>query len=126
MTTLTYEEKLGFFAAGKRLRRFRGTLRASGQSACDACGSSLPSYLHGLRDMATGKDYFVGGNCLIRLNQMLALERPYVRSNLASAYLRSRGVPDRAILAPPPPADVSVPHPCCIHGKPENGTSEVA
>lgn len=67
MTTLSYEERLAFFAEGKRLRRFRGYLRSPGDTTCDACGSSLPSYLHALRDVGASRDYFVGGNCFVRL-----------------------------------------------------------
>ncbi len=52
MTSTTYEERLWLFAQGKRLRRFRGLLRAPRDTYCDACGSSLPSHLFGLRDMA--------------------------------------------------------------------------
>jgi hypothetical protein len=98
MTTLTYEEKLAFFAYGKRLRRFRGYLRAPSHTTCDACGSSLPSYLHALRDIGAAKDYFVGGNCFVRLHQLGVLERPYVRASIATAYLRSRGQQDELHL----------------------------
>ena len=93
MTTLTYEEKLGFFAAGKRLRRFRGVLRAPGDTSCDACGSSMPNFLYGLRDLVETRDYFVGANCFQRLRQLGAFEQPYVRMSIATAYLRSRGAP---------------------------------
>ena len=98
MTTFTYEEKLVSFADGKRLRRFRGYLRAPSNTTCDACGSTLPSYLHALRDIGAGKDYFVGGNCYVRLHQLGVLERPYVRASIATAYLQR---PRRAGRAPP-------------------------
>ena len=91
MTTLSYEERLAFFAEGKRLRRFRGYPRSPGDTTCDACGSSLPSYLHALRDIGAGRDYFVGGNCFIRLWQSGVIERPYVRASIATAYLKARG-----------------------------------
>ena len=91
MTTLSYEERLAFFAEGKALRRFRGYLRSPGDTTCDACGSSLPSYLHALRDVGAGRDYFVGGNCFVRLWQSGVVERPYVRASIATAYLKARG-----------------------------------
>jgi hypothetical protein len=108
MTTLTYEEKLAFFAYGKRLRRFRGYLRAPSHTTCEACGSSLPSYLHALRDIGAGKDYFVGGNCFVRLHQLGVLERPYVRASIATAYLRARGQQDELHVSFRPPAPTSV------------------
>ena len=98
MTTMTaYEERLQGFAKGKRLRRFRGMLRLPRDTTCDACGSALPNYLYGLRDMETRKDYFVGSNCLARLSQMLVLERPFVRANITSAYLAARGIPEHSV-----------------------------
>ena len=36
--TATYEERLWLFACGKRLRRFRGLLRAPRVTFCDASG----------------------------------------------------------------------------------------
>ncbi len=93
MTTIDYEQRLITFAEGKRLRRFRGALRAPGDTRCDACGSSLPSFLYGLRDLARGRDYFVGRNCFLRLKQLGAFEHPYVRMSIATAYLRARGAP---------------------------------
>ncbi len=93
MTSFSYEERLAGFAEGKRLRRFRGVLRAPGNTACDACGSSLPSFLYGLRDLAEHRDYFVGANCFVRLRQLGAYEQPYVRMSIATAYLRARGAP---------------------------------
>jgi hypothetical protein len=93
MTTLGYEERLVEFATGKRLRRFRGVLRAPGDTSCDACGSSMPNFLYGLRDLVESRDYFVGANCFQRLRQLGAFEQPYVRMSIATAYLRSRGAP---------------------------------
>ena len=93
MTTIDYEQRLLAFADGKRLRRFRGALRAPGDSRCDACGSSLPSYLYGLRDLVSGNDYFVGSNCFQQLKQLGVYEHPYVRMSIANAFLRARGAP---------------------------------
>jgi hypothetical protein len=93
MTSASYEEQIAAFAEDKRLRRFRGVLRASGRTACDACGSSLPSFLYGVRDLRGGRDYFVGASCFTQLKQLGAFEAPYVRMSIATAYLRSRGAP---------------------------------
>ncbi len=110
MNTTTYEERLSQFVQGKRLRRFRGMLRTPRNTFCDACGSSLPSYLLGLRDMETRRDYFVGANCTSRLSQMLVLERPYVKADIVAAYLLARSTPEKAELSPPagPQADEPV------------------
>lgn len=93
MTNPSYEEQIAAFAEQKRLRRFRGVLRASGQTACDACGSVLPRFLYGVRDLRGGRDYFIGANCFTQLKQLGAFEAPYVRMSIATAYLRSRGAP---------------------------------
>src|SRR5947209_16551611 len=93
--TATYEERLWLFAQGKRLRRFRGLLRTPRDTYCDACGSSMPSHLFGLRDMETKRDYFVGANCMSRLSQMLVIERPFVRADIFTAYVMARNVPEK-------------------------------
>ena len=98
MTGLTYEERLASLAERKRLRRFRRYLRAPGDMTCDSCGSSLPSYLHALRDVGAGRDHFVGGNCFVRLWQLGVVERSYVRASIATAYLKASGKPDELRL----------------------------
>jgi len=114
--TTTYEERLYLFARGKRLRRFRGLLRAPRDTFCDACGSSQPSHLYGLRDMDTKNDYFVGANCMARLSQMLVLERPFVKADIVSAYSLARNIPEKLKL-PHQPNLEDPDHPCCIHGR---------
>jgi hypothetical protein len=123
MTTMTYEERLLAFAEGKRLRRFRGMLRMPRDTTCDACGSALPNYLYGLRDMEARRDYFVGANCFARLSQMLVLERPFVRANITSAYLAARGIPEE-VASPHQPRLDDPCHPCCIHGRNGDGHGE--
>ena len=120
MTTMIYEERLRAFAQGKRLRRFRGMLRFPCDTTCDACGSALPNYLYGLRDMEARRDYFVGANCLARLSQMLVLERPFVRANITSAYLAARGLPEELTLPHQPGLDGHV-HSCPIQGRNGDG-----
>ena len=114
--TATYEERLWLFARGKRLRRFRGLLRAPRVTFCDACGSSMPSHLYGLRDMDTKNDYFVGANCMARLSQMVVLERPFVKADIVSAYSLARNIPEKLKLPHQPDLE-SADHPCCIHGR---------
>ena len=92
---LTYEERLWAFAQGKRLRRFRGLLRAPRSTYCDACGSTLPNHLFGLRDMDTKTDYFVGGNCMARLSLMLVVERPFVKADIVAGYVQARNMPEK-------------------------------
>jgi hypothetical protein len=86
------------FARDKRLRRFRGMLRAPRDTYCDACGSSMPNHLFGLRDMDTKRDYFVGANCMSRLSQMLVLERPFVKADIVAAYVLARNMPEKLKL----------------------------
>jgi hypothetical protein len=95
---LTYEEKLWVFVQGKRLRRFRGLLRSPRSTYCDACGSTQPSHLYGLRDMETKKDFFVGASCMAKLSLMLVVERPFVKSDIIGAYVMARGVPEKLCL----------------------------
>ena len=94
----TYEDRLWTFAQGKRLRRFRGLLRAPRSTYCDACGSTLPNHLYGLRDMDAKRDYFVGANCMARLSLMLVLERPFVKADIIAAYVQARNVPEKLRL----------------------------
>ena len=91
MTTPGYEEQLTEFAEGKRLRRFRGMVRNPKDPYCDACGSVLPSFLWGLKDMDADRDYFVGQSCLAAISRMHLIERPFVRASIKEAFERARG-----------------------------------
>ncbi len=91
MTTNGYEERLEAFVEGKRLRRFRGMIRNPRDPYCDACGSVLPSFLWGLRDMDADRDYFVGQSCLAAISRMHLIERPFVRASIKEAFDRTRG-----------------------------------
>ena len=64
MTTTYYEERLRAFAEGKRLGRLAKAVRDPEDGVCDACGSTLPRILFGLRDTVSDRHYFVGQNCL--------------------------------------------------------------
>jgi len=59
-----YETKLREFAEGKRLGRLTNTVPCSRDDRCDACGSTQPRTLLGLKDSVNGRYYFVGQNCL--------------------------------------------------------------
>ena len=50
MTTTYYEERLRTFSKGKRLGRLAKAVRDPEDGSCDACGSTLPRTLFGLRD----------------------------------------------------------------------------
>ena len=59
-----YEERLRAFVEGKRLARLTRVVRDRPAAFCDACGSTLPRTLFGLKDVSTGRYFFVGQNCL--------------------------------------------------------------
>src|SRR5437660_10419256 len=59
-----YDATLEQFARGKRLARLAKYVRARSDDRCDACGSTLPRLLFGLKDAQTERCYFVGQNCL--------------------------------------------------------------
>jgi hypothetical protein len=48
--------------------------------------------------MDTRVDYFVGANCMARLSLMLVVERPFVKSDIITAYVQARGVPEKLRL----------------------------
>ncbi len=86
MTTSTYEERLRTFAEGKRLGRLAKAVRDPEDGLCDACGSTLPRTLFGLRDTASGRHYFVGQNCLACLQEMGLVARARYRQSAEVAY----------------------------------------
>src|SRR5207245_9684762 len=59
-----YEERLSAFVEGKRLARLTRVVRDRPGAFCDACGSSLPRTLFGLKEVSSGRYFFVGQNCL--------------------------------------------------------------
>lgn len=102
MTSQGYEERIDGFADGKRLRRFRGMIRNPRDPYCDACGSVLPSFLWGLRDMETGRDYFVGQSCFAAISRLHHIERPFVKASIKEAFERTRGARDARQEEPEP------------------------
>ncbi len=88
MTTTYYEERLRDFAEGKRLGRLAKAVRDPEDGVCDACGSTLPRTLFGLRDTVSDRHYFVGQNCLAWLLEMGMVARARYRHSAEVAYRR--------------------------------------
>ncbi len=88
MTTTYYEERLRDFAEGKRLGRLAKAVRDPEDGMCDACGSTLPRTLFGLRDTVSDRHYFVGQNCLAWLLETGLVARARYRHSAEVAYRR--------------------------------------
>jgi len=88
MTTMYYEERLRAFAEGKRLGRLAKAVRDPEDGVCDACGSTLPRTLFGLRDTVNDRHYFVGQNCLSWLLETGLVARARYRQSAEVAYRR--------------------------------------
>ncbi len=88
MTTTYYEERLRAFAEGKRLGRLAKAVRDPEDGVCDACGSTLPRTLFGLRDTVSDRHYFVGQNCLAWLLETGLVARARYRHSAEVAYRR--------------------------------------
>ena len=88
MTTTYYEGRLQAFAEGKRLGRLAKAVRDPENSVCDACGSTLPRTLFGLRDTESDRHYFVGQSCLSWLLEAGLVARARYRQSAEVAYRR--------------------------------------
>ena len=88
MTTTYYEERLRTFAEGKRMGRLAKAVRDPEDGVCDACGSTLPRTLFGLRDTVSDRHYFVGQNCLACLLETGLVARARYRQSAEVAYRR--------------------------------------
>ncbi len=88
MTSTYYEERLRAFADGKRLGRLAKAVRDPENGVCDACGSTLPRTLFGLRDTVSDRHYFVGQNCLAWLLEAGLVARARYRHSAEVAYRR--------------------------------------
>jgi len=82
----TYEQKLTGFAQGKRLNRLSRPVRDRADAFCDACGSTQPRTLYPLKELDTGRHYFVGDSCLKELMKLSAIPRRYGRESGQLAY----------------------------------------
>ena len=76
------------FARGKRLARLAKYVRARPDDGCDACASTLPRLLFGLKDFQTERCYFVGQNCLTWLLEARLVARARFRESCEIAYER--------------------------------------
>jgi|SRR5256712_4505837 len=83
-----YEAALDQFARGKRLARLAKYVRARSDDRCDACGSTLPRLLFGLKDAQTERCYFVGQNCLNWLLESGLIAHARFRQTSETAYER--------------------------------------
>jgi hypothetical protein len=81
-----YETRLIAFAEGKRLARLSRVVKERG--VCDACGSTLPRVLFGLRETVSGRHYFLGQNCLAWLLERRLVARARYRESAEVAYRR--------------------------------------
>ena len=88
MTSTYYEDRLRAFAEGKRLCRLAKAVRDPEDSVCDACGSTLPRTLFGLRDTVSDRYYFVGQNCLSWLLETGRVAKARYRHSAEVAYRR--------------------------------------
>ncbi|MDP2674446.1 MAG: hypothetical protein Q8Q00_06020 [Dehalococcoidia bacterium] len=88
MTSTCYEERLRAFAEDKRLGRLAKAVRDPEDGSCDACGSTLPRTLFGLRDTVSGRHFFVGQNCLSWLLETGLVARARYRQSAEVAYRR--------------------------------------
>ena len=88
MTMTYYEERLRAFADGKRLGRLAKAVRDPEDGVCDACGSTLPRTLFGLRDTVSERHYFVGQSCLSWLLETRLVARARYRQSAEVAYRR--------------------------------------
>jgi hypothetical protein len=81
-----YEIRLIAFAEGKHLARLSRVVKERG--VCDACGSTLPRVLFGLRETVSGRYYFLGQNCLAWLLEQRLVARARYRESAEVAYRR--------------------------------------
>ncbi len=63
-------------------------MRDPEDGVCDACGSTLPRTLFGLRDTVSDRHYFVGQNCLSWLLETGLVARARYRHSAEVAYRR--------------------------------------
>ena len=83
-----YEAALQEFARGKKLARLARFVRARPGDRCDACGSTLPRLLFGLKDTQAERFYFLGQNCLNWLLEAGLVARARFRHSSEIAYER--------------------------------------
>lgn len=82
----TYESRLNNFADGKTLIRLAHQVCDRADARCDACGSTQPRILNGLRDPDSDRYFFVGDTCLKELMNRRVISRGYGRNSGPAAY----------------------------------------
>lgn len=82
----TYEEKLTSFAEGKRLLRLPRPIRDRADTFCDACGSVLPRTLYALKDLHSGRHFFLGDTCLKEVAKLGVVLRRFAKESGPAAY----------------------------------------
>ena len=82
----TYEQKLTLFVQGKRLLRLQRPIRDRADASCDACGSTQPRTLYPLKELDSGRHYFVGDSCLKELMKLGVIPKRYGRESGQVAY----------------------------------------
>src|SRR6266542_4003682 len=98
--TSGYEAALEQFAYPKRLARLAKFVHARSDDRCDACGSTLPRLLFGLKDAQTERCYFVGQNCLNWLLETGLVARARFRQSSEIAYEREMKLRRNGDLVP--------------------------
>ena len=68
------------------MNRLGRPVRDRADAFCDACGSSQPRILYGLKDKHGDRYYFVGQSCLQELVRLEVISRTFGRQSAASAY----------------------------------------
>ncbi len=98
-----YEQKLDDFARGKTFRRLSNPIRDRADTFCDACGSSQPRILYGLKEKQSGRYFFVGANCLTELLKRCSVQRRYLKESGRAAYdtEMERRAQDSRVTDPP-------------------------
>ena len=82
----SYEQRLNYFAQGKRLLRLARPIRNRADAFCDACGSAQPRSLYALADLETERYFFVGDTCLKELAKRGVIQRRFGRESGQQAY----------------------------------------
>ena len=85
------EQRLSEFAEEKRLLRLPRPVRDRADACCDACGSTQPRILYGLKDPDSGRYYFVGNTCLKELVKRGAVLRRFGNESGRVAYEAEMG-----------------------------------
>ncbi len=81
-----YERKLDDFVVDKTFMRLSRPVRDRADAQCDACGSLEPRILYGLKEENTDRCFFVGAECLRKINQRGAVKRRFCRERSRTAF----------------------------------------